>query len=72
MPASKVYAVMRTYADGTGGWGKQWQASKSRTLDYQAAIATPHGSVSGRVTRSSGGRSTPPASPDHGPAECFT
>jgi hypothetical protein len=30
---------MRTYADGTGGWGKDWQASKSRTLDYQAAIA---------------------------------
>jgi hypothetical protein len=39
MPASKIYAVMRTYADGTGGWGKDWQASKSRTRDYQAAIA---------------------------------
>jgi hypothetical protein len=35
----KQYAVMRTYADGTGGWGKQWQASGSQTTDYQAAIA---------------------------------
>lgn len=34
----KIYAVMRTYADGTGGWGKAWEARKSRTTDYQAAI----------------------------------
>jgi len=39
MPARKVYAVMRAYRDGTCGWGKQWQASGSRTLDYEAAIA---------------------------------
>lgn len=35
---NKIYAVMRTYADGTGGWGQQWQASGTRTTDYQAAI----------------------------------
>jgi hypothetical protein len=39
MPVQKIYAVMRTYADGTGGWGKQWQASGTRTLDYPTAIA---------------------------------
>jgi len=35
---SKTYAVVRTYADGTGGWGQQWTVTGTRTTDYPAAI----------------------------------
>lgn len=42
MPAQKLYAVMRTYADGTAGWNNprsQWEASKTRTTDLTRALA---------------------------------
>lgn len=35
---SKQYAVVRTYADGTGGWGQQWTVTGTRTTDYPAAV----------------------------------
>jgi hypothetical protein len=36
--AHQTYAVVRTYRDGSGGWGRDWFVSGTRTTDYPAAI----------------------------------